>query len=323
MKNIYICTHTLIYPDSSNNTWGSTAERRCKDPVLIVRNSTNSYGAVPICSNSRLFSLAKPQKWVSSLLKRFLHKTAAGVKSSSWLIMWDQHSCCDSRGSLTNGKQWGMELQPTPHLFYAAANGALHTHLRDTVKFSKNTPSHKCTFLEMLLQNHFERSHFVLSTNQKHCRHSDPSHCWMLCNYTARQPMTHNTYLGQIMQEKGKKWSCLHSPAEEEEWQPHRLEGGCMVEANTHSRIGRQTLISCALRGLALHADWDCAVAAGHKAISAATAEWSLLLTPLQLQNQMELYYYRMIWVGRNLKNHPVPTSLLWVQGHLPLDHIS
>lgn len=59
-----------------------------------------------------------------------------------------------------------MELQPTPHLFYAAANGALHTHLRDTVKFSKNTPSHKCTFLEMLLQNHFERSHFVLSTNQ-------------------------------------------------------------------------------------------------------------------------------------------------------------
>lgn len=27
----------------------------------------------------------KPQKWVSSLLKPFLHKTAAGVKSSSWL----------------------------------------------------------------------------------------------------------------------------------------------------------------------------------------------------------------------------------------------
>lgn len=41
-----------------------------------------------------------------------------------------------------------------------------YTHLRDRVKSSKNTPSQKCTFLEMLLQNDFERS-LVLSTNQE------------------------------------------------------------------------------------------------------------------------------------------------------------
>lgn len=57
-----------------------------------------------------------------------------------------------------------------------------------------------------------------------------------------------------------------------------------MVERNTHLqnwktkcrqgrrvRIRMPTLISCALRGPALHAEWDHAVAAGDKAISAAS----------------------------------------------------
>lgn len=57
--------------------------------------------------------------------------------------------------------------------------------------------------------------------------------------------------------------------------------------------------------------------AAGHEAIV------MVLLTPPQLQHQMGMYCHRMIWVGKNLKNHPVPMFLLWVQGHLPLDHIS
>lgn len=55
-----------------------------------------------------------------------------------------------------------------------------------------------------------------------------------------------------------------------------------MVEGNTQNwktkcrqsrrvRIRMPTLISCAFRGPALHADWDHAVAAGHEAISAAS----------------------------------------------------
>lgn len=66
-----------------------------------------------------------------------------------------------------------------------------------------------------------------------------------------------------------------------------------------------------------MHADWGCAGAAGHEAII------MVLLTPPQLQHHMGMYCHRIIWVGNILKNPPVPILLLWVQGYLPVDHIS
>lgn len=62
-------------------------------------------------------------------------------------------------------KRWGSYMQ-LHGPFHTAQSGALHTQLRDTTKSSKNPPSHKCIFLEMSLQNTFERNHPSPITNK-------------------------------------------------------------------------------------------------------------------------------------------------------------